>query len=172
MKKAASIFLRAEITPRDIQPMIRWLENPRITRYLNEDPHITRLLRHLLEEVPAPMLSLHFNRDGRLFLVCRPDGETIGFVKLRKLPQPEAYEIVYVIGEESLWGQGFGEASIRSALAMVFLQWRAKKVIAKICPDNQRSIRSVCACGFRLESGDGPLLRYCLTDEMDLCWFA
>lgn len=112
MKKAASIFLRAEITPRDIQPMIRWLENPRITRYLNEDPHITRLLRHLLEEVPAPMLSLHFNRDGRLFLVCRPDGETIGFVKLRKLPQPEAYEIVYVIGEESLWGQGFGEASI------------------------------------------------------------
>ena len=39
MKKAASIFLRAEIEMNDIELLIRWMKNPNITRYLNEDPN-------------------------------------------------------------------------------------------------------------------------------------
>ena len=34
MKKAASIFLRAEIDRQDLELMIRWMDNPNITRYL------------------------------------------------------------------------------------------------------------------------------------------
>ena len=45
MKKAASIFLRTEIGQQDIALMIRWMDNPNITRYLNEDPHIVPALR-------------------------------------------------------------------------------------------------------------------------------
>ena len=37
MKKAASIFLRAEIEMNDIELLIRWMKNPNVTRYLNED---------------------------------------------------------------------------------------------------------------------------------------
>lgn len=39
MKKAASIFLRAEIEMNDIELLIRWMKNPNVTRYLNEDPN-------------------------------------------------------------------------------------------------------------------------------------
>jgi regulator of nucleoside diphosphate kinase len=163
MKKAASIFLRAEIEPRDVELLIHWMENPHITQYLNEEPSVIRSLQQLLLTVPAPMLTFHFNRWGRFFLVCRSNGDTIGFVKLRELPERGAYEIVYVIGEETLWGHGYGESAICSALAMVFGEWRGRKVIAKIYPENQRSIRSVCACGFRRSSADGSMLLYSIT---------
>ena len=39
MKKAASIFLRAEIEMNDIELLIRWMKNPNVTRYLNENPN-------------------------------------------------------------------------------------------------------------------------------------
>lgn len=39
MKKAASIFLRAEIEMNDIELLIRWMKNPNVTQYLNEDPN-------------------------------------------------------------------------------------------------------------------------------------
>ena len=39
MKKAASIFLRAEIEMNDIELLIRWMKNPNVPRYLNEDPN-------------------------------------------------------------------------------------------------------------------------------------
>ena len=39
MKKAASIFLRAEIEMNDIELLIRWMKNPNVTRYLNGDPN-------------------------------------------------------------------------------------------------------------------------------------
>ena len=37
MKKAASIFLRTDITHRDVESLAGWMENPHVTRYLNED---------------------------------------------------------------------------------------------------------------------------------------
>lgn len=61
MKKAASIFLRAEIEPQDIELLIHWMGNPHITQYLNEEPSVIRSLRQLLLTVPAPMLTFHFN---------------------------------------------------------------------------------------------------------------
>ena len=165
MKKAASIFLRTEIGQRDIELMIRWMDNPNITRYLNEDPHIVYALRQLSMTVPAPMLTYHFNRAGHFFLVCLEEGGTVGFVKLYRLPESGTYEIVYVIGEESLWGRGFGESAIRAALAKAFLEWQAEKIIAKIVPQNQRSIRSVHACGFRQNGTEGQFLRYSITTD-------
>lgn len=36
MKKAASVFLRTQITAQDVHSLILWLENPEVTRYLNE----------------------------------------------------------------------------------------------------------------------------------------
>ena len=107
MKKAASIFLRAEIEMNDIELLIRWMKNPNVTRYLNEDPNVVYSLRRLSQSVPEPMLTYHFNRTERFFLVCRGEGEAIGFVKLRKTRENDAYEIVYAIGEEELWGRGY-----------------------------------------------------------------
>ena len=139
MRKAASIFLRADIMPEDVKSLVRWMENPAVTRYLNEEPDVTCSLRRILQTVPAPILTFQFNRQGRFFMACCPGGDTIGFVKLREMAEQGTYEIVYAIGEETLWGNGYGEGTIRSALFTAFLEWRARKIVAKICPGNQRS---------------------------------
>mgnify|MGYP004679355887 FL=1 len=89
MKKAASIFLRAEITPRDVEWLIQWMGDPQVTRYLHEETDIVQSLRRLLVSVPAPMLTFQFNRWGRFFMVCcQNDGSAIGFVKLKPLSSP------------------------------------------------------------------------------------
>ena len=59
------------------------------------------------------------------------------------------YEIVYAIGEDTLWGQGYGEAAIDKALRIAFSKLGAHSVIAKINPANERSRRLAAACGFR-----------------------
>lgn len=165
MKKAASIFLRADMEQRDVEMLIRWMENPNVTRFLNEDPRVVEELRQLLWTVPAPMLSFHFNRWGHFYLICRGPREPIGFVKLRPLGQPGGYEIVYAIGEESLWGHGYGESAIRAALAMVFGSWQGREVVAKIYPENHRSVRLVTACGFSRNGEGGPLHQYRITAQ-------
>lgn len=92
------------MTLRDVELLSQWMENPIITRYLNEMPGVSDSLRDLAGKIPAPLLALRFNQEGRFFLVCEKDGEAIGFVKLRPLQSRGTHEIVYAIGEESLWG--------------------------------------------------------------------
>ena len=68
----------------DVRLLIHWMENPAVTRYLNEDPDIVSGLRQLADMVPEPMLTCHFNRIGRFFMACTREGEPVGFVKLRE----------------------------------------------------------------------------------------
>ena len=165
MKKAASVFLRADITLRDVDRMIRWMENPNVTRFLNEDADISYFLRQLADTVPEPMLNFHFRRTGYFFMVCPPQEDSVGFVHLSPLPKPGAYEIVYVIGEEALWGRGLGEGAIRAALSEAFLTLDVQTLVAKIMPKNRRSVRSVTACGFTQSSLSDGLLHYTITQD-------
>ena len=112
--------------------------------------------------VPEPMLTYHFNRAGRFFMACTQEGETVGFVKLREQGNG-VHEMVYAIGDEMLWGRGYGTDAVRSALAAAFLEHRARKVIARIYPENRRSVRSVSRCGFRCAEEGTRLHRYEIT---------
>ena len=164
MKKAASIFLRANMTQRDVRLLLQWMENPAVTQYLNEDSTVTTHLRQMECSVPEPMLTYHFNRKGRFFMVCTKEGETVGFVKLRE-QEIGTHEVVYAIGDENLWGHGYGTGAVRSALAAAFLERRARKVVARIYPENRRSVRPVSRCGFRCAERGMRLHRYEITIE-------
>ncbi len=163
MKKVASIFLRPEIYPCDIEQLIKWMENPKITCYLNEDKKVVDELRGLLDSVPAPMLTLKFNQRGRFFLVCNNNGDALGFIKLKNMREADSYEIVVAIGDRELWGKGYGSGAICMALQTAFFEWRAKKVVAKIYADNHRSINMMCSCGFICEQHEEPMLHYRVT---------
>ena len=65
MKKAASVFLRAQITAQDVDLLIQWLENPQVTRYLNEESCAADELRSLLRSVPKPLYGMRLSREGR-----------------------------------------------------------------------------------------------------------
>ena len=96
MKKAASIFLRADVEPADVQDLANWMEDREVTRYLNEERGTAEQLRKLAASVPAPMLTYHFNQRGRFFMACGGDEDA------------RCYEIVFAIGDQTLWGNGYG----------------------------------------------------------------
>ena len=129
-----------------------------MTRDLNEDPEIVFQMRRLADAAPAPLLTCYFNRMGRFFMACTQAGEPVGFVKLRGI-----HEVVCAIGDEALWGRGYGTGTVRSALAEAFLKHRARKVIARIYPENLRSVRSVSRCGFQCAERGARLHRYEIT---------
>ena len=64
MKKAASIFLRADIGPTDVRALANWMEDREVTRYLNEERGTAEQLRKLAASVPEPMLTYHFDTDS------------------------------------------------------------------------------------------------------------
>ena len=133
MKKAASAFLRMEICHADITRMIRWMRNPNVNKYLNEAPDVAQSLEQLVRFVPKPMYQYHLCRTGHFFMVCHQENESVGFVKLLPTAMEGVYEIVYVIGEDALWGHGL------------------------------RSIRCVCACGFQQMAEMPRLIRFEIT---------
>lgn len=163
MRKAASIFLRACERRKDVDDLIYWLKNPEVTRFLNEDAGVISYLSRLADTVPEPMLTFHLNAMGRFFMICLEDGTAVGFVRLAQTAEPHTYEIVYAIGEDTLWGFGYGEAAIRQVLQMAFKELGIQKVIAKINPQNERSCRLALACGFRKERKQGKYLQYAVS---------
>lgn len=165
MKKAASIFLRADIQPEDVKRLALWLQNRHVTQYLNEDPQVVSELHGLLTDVPAPMLRYHFNQHGRFFLICTDQDTPIGFVKLRPQSRAGYYEIVFVVGDERLWGNGYGLQAVEAAQAQAFLEWRAKGLTAKIYHGNARSVAVVRRCGFQEEQRMEKLSSFTITAE-------
>ena len=161
MKKAASIFLRADMRPTDVENISRWLESRSVTRYLNEDGNAPEALRRLLDTTPAPLLTCRLNQFGKIFLVCQDGDDSMGFIKLRG--HSDCFEIVVAIGEERLWGNGYGTDAVRAAQYRAFFDWRAKKIIAKIHHGNIRSERMVRCCGFREEQRGESLSLYSIT---------
>ena len=95
-------------------------------------------------------------------MVDASDCGPIGFVRLRDAPAGEL-EIVVAIGEESIWGQGYGKHAIRRALASAFFEKRASRVIANIHRANRRSIRAFEHVGFSELGRSETTIRYCLT---------
>ena len=134
MKKAASAFLRMEICHADITRMIRWMRNPNVTKYLNEAPDVAQSLEQLVRSVPEPMYQYHLCRTGHFFMVCHQENESVGFVKL--LP---------------------------TATEGADLHLRADRVVAKVMPQNLRSIRCVRACGFQQMAEMPRLVRFEIT---------
>ena len=58
------------------------MQNPDVTRFLNEHASISGALNTLAETTPEPMLAMRFNRDARFYIVSLRSVEPIGNVSL------------------------------------------------------------------------------------------
>ena len=54
------------------------MQNPDVTRFLNEHASISGALNTLAETTPEPMLALRLNRDARFYIVSLRSEEPIG----------------------------------------------------------------------------------------------
>lgn len=127
-----------------------WLEDERVTRYLNEASSVSRFIEQAIDRTQLPILTHVFNQGGRFFIAQDRDDKPVGFVRLIKTGRD--CEIVLAIGDHDNWGRRLGASTIREGLKLAFLDMRARTVIAKIHPDNARSIKAFLGCGFSVES--------------------
>lgn len=136
--------------------LMDWLEDERVTRYLSDSRSVSRFIEQAIDRTQMPILTHLFNQGGRFFMVHDRNDVPVGFVRLI-MAGPDC-EIVLVIGDHDDWGRRLGTSTIREGLKLAFLEMRAERVIAKIHPDNARSLKAFQRCGFDLKS-ETPALR-------------
>lgn len=154
--KKPFVSLRPEITRTHAMILMDWLEDERVTRYLSDSRNVSQFIAQAIDRTQLPILTHLFNQGGRFLMALDRDDTPVGFVRLVKTG-PDC-EIVLVIGDHDSWGRRLGASTIREALKLAFLEMRAGTVIAKIDPDNARSLKLFEHCGF-LARSETPTLK-------------
>lgn len=155
------ISLCPEITRAHALTLMDWLEDERVTCYLSDSRHVSRSIEQAIDRTQLPILTHLFNQGGRFFMAYDRHDSPVGFVRLIKTGSN--CEIVLVIGDSSKWGRKLGARTIREGMKLAFLDMRAEKLIAKIHPDNTRSLNAFLSSGFQLESETPTLKSFSIT---------
>ncbi|GGA42952.1 bifunctional GNAT family N-acetyltransferase/nucleoside diphosphate kinase regulator [Pelagibacterium lentulum] len=140
------VMLRPEITRTHALILMDWLEDERVTRFLSDKSGVSHFIEQAINRTQMPILTHLFNQGGRFFMVHNRDDVPVGFVRLVKSGMD--CEIVLAIGDHDNWGRRLGGSAIVQSLKLAFFDMRARRVIAKIHPDNARSLRAFKRCGF------------------------
>ena len=155
------ISLCPEITRADALTLMDWLEDESVTRHLSDSRHVSRFIEQVIGRVQLPVLTHLFNQGGRFFMACDRHDVPVGFVRLVKTGRD--CEMVLVIGNRDQWGRQLGSSAIRESMKLAFFEMRAEKLIAKIHPDNARSLKAFQRSGFVLESETPALKSFAIT---------
>lgn len=143
------ISLCPEITRANAFTLMDWLEDEDVTRYLSDSRHVSQFIGQVIGRVQLPILTHLFNQGGRFFMAYDRDDVPVGFVRLVK--SGTDCEMVLVIGNRDNWGRKLGASTLREGMKLAFFDMRAERLIAKIHPDNARSLKAFLHNGFALE---------------------
>lgn len=157
------VSLCPEITRADALTLVDWLEDECVTRHLSDSRDVARFVEQVVRRAQLPVLTPLFNQGGRFFMACDRHDVPVGFVRLVRTG-PDC-EIVLVIGDRRQWGRSLGTAAIREGMKLAFLEMRAEKLVARIHPDNARSLRAFERCGFLPESRTPALRTLAMSSE-------
>jgi regulator of nucleoside diphosphate kinase len=138
-----------------------WLADDRVTRYLTDSRNVSRFIAQAIDRTQLPILTHLFNQGGRFFMAHDRNDVPVGFVRL--INTGKECEIVLVIGDHDNWGRRLGAGTIREGLKLAFLEMRAATVVARIHPDNARSLKAFERCGFLLKSETPTLTSLSMT---------
>lgn len=156
------VSLCPEITRGHALTLMDWLADEDVTRHLSDSRHVSRSIEQVVGRVQLPVLTHLFNQGGRFFMVCDRHDRPVGFVRL--VPAGPACEMVLVIGDRENWGRQLGASAVREAMKIAFLDLRAGTLLARIHPDNTRSLRLFQRCGFAPRQ-QTPSLHTCAMDR-------
>ncbi|MFV3283563.1 GNAT family N-acetyltransferase [Pseudomonas sp. NY15356] len=155
------ISLCPEITRAHALMLMDWLQDERVTCFLSDSRHVSRSIEQAIDRTQLPILTHLFNRGGRFFIAYDRHDAPVGFVRLVKTGSD--CEIVLAIGDRKKWGRRLGLRTIREGMKLAFFDMRAAKLIAKIHPDNTRSLQAFLRSGFVLESETPTLKSFSVT---------
>ena len=150
------VSLCPEITRANALTLMDWLEDEDVTRFLSDSRHVSRLIEQVIGRVQLPILTHLFNQGGRFFMAYDQHDVPVGFVRLVK-NGPDC-EMVLVIGDRDNWGRKLGASAIREGMKLAFFEMRAERLIAKVHPENVRSLSAFLRSGF-LPDSETPAMK-------------
>ena len=106
--------------------------------------------------------TLYADPERPVYIVCTGGGQAIGFLRM-KYAADNAVELVVAIGEEAMWGRGYGRACLSEALIIAFFEMRRDKIIAHVYNENRRSRQMFVNRGFIPEKEGEKMIEYQLT---------
>ena len=157
------ISLCPEISRANALTLMDWLEDEDVTRYLSDSRHVSRFIEQVIGRVQLPILTHLFNQGGRFFMAYDRHDVPVGFVRLVKAGTD--CEMVLVIGNRDNWGRKLGASAIREGMKLAFFDMRAERLIAKIHPDNARSLKAFLHSGFLPDSETPTMKSLALSSE-------
>ncbi len=157
------IPLCPKITRSHALKLMDWLEDEDVTRYLSDSRNVSRFLEQAIGRVQLPILTHLFNQGGRFFMAYDRHDRPVGFVRLVK--NGTDCEMVLVIGDQGNWGRKLGASAIREGMKLAFFDMRAEKLIAKIHPDNGRSLQAFVRSGFALDSETASMKSFAISSD-------
>ena len=157
------ISLSPEITRANALTLMDWLADEEVTHYLSDSRHVSRFIEQVIGRVQLPILTHLFNQGGRFFMAYDQQDVPVGFVRLVKMGQD--CEMVLVIGDRANWGRKLGASAIREGMKLAFFEMRAERLIARIHPDNVRSLNAFLRSGF-LPDSETPSMKSLVMSSM------
>jgi len=142
------IFLR-NLVQRDInEEYLGWLNNPRVTRYLESG-----IFPYTMLELEQFFQQLSHSRDQILLAIVEKENDThIGNVKLGPINwihRKATFGIL--IGNERYWGKGMGSEATRLMVDYGFYRLNLRRVELGVYAEHEQAVRSYQNVGFQIE---------------------
>jgi|ADurb_Cas_02_Slu_FD_contig_21_5457902_length_705_multi_4_in_0_out_0_1 RimJ/RimL family protein N-acetyltransferase len=143
------IALRSMVTE-DAWLLYRWFNDQRITADLGARAPI---IGASIEEIAAKVQeALSSETELHLIIVTLAEGKSIGVVSLFEMDMRNGTaELRAIIGEPSLWDQGYGREAVAILLDHGFNVLNLHRVHLKAAEYNHRAIACFRSCGFERE---------------------
>ena len=129
----------------DCASLVALLNNPNVTRYL------TARIPNPYTEQDARLWIAKQSKEG-INRAIEYDGTLVGAIGVRpgEYENRLSAEVGYWIGEE-YWSKGIATTAVREMTAHVFADTDIIRLFAPVFVGNQRSVRVLEKCGYRLE---------------------
>ena len=151
----------------DAPLLFHWRQQPHVARWWNIAPYEAQTLEEVEEELRE---DLELREHESLLITL--DGDPIGYMQTYNAgdasgdwwpdEDKSTAGLDFLIGDESLTGQGVGPAIVRAISAQLFADPNVQSIIADPQPTNVRSIRCFEKAGFvaerEMETPDGRAL--------------
>lgn len=142
-------LLLRKLTAADATPeYAAWLNDPAVNRFL-EVRHVT----HTVESCSAFIEQMNASADQHLFGIFLADcGRHIGNIKLGFVDRRNGTgQISLLLGDKSVWGQGYATEAIRSMTSHAFTGVDLQRVEAGVYESNLGSLRAFMKVGYTVE---------------------
>lgn len=136
-------FTAADISPRHTG----WLNDPEVVRYSNQ-----RFRRHDVHSSEVYLQSFDGSPNQFWSIRLAADGTLIGTLTAYLAPQHGTADIGLLIGERTVWGQGYGLEAWQRLMDYLFDEHALRKITAGAAAGNVGMVRIMKRAGMQHEA--------------------